>query len=128
MAESYFIKFLISPNAFDWRLLSAFLHWSEFAVLTFYQIFLAGFAGQGVLSKDLTVWLDLSIYANTSIPTLFLGEYARAAMQSTPALKTTFASIKMPKLSKNHFFIFKKSEEEFDKLTFGNSAFGEDET
>jgi hypothetical protein len=50
-----------------------FFHWSEFAEVTFCQNFPVGFAGQDMLNKDSTVWLDRARPANTCIPPSFPG-------------------------------------------------------
>jgi hypothetical protein len=53
-------------------------------------IFPAGFASQGVLNKDPTVWLDAARLANTCIPPFFL-ENVSAQPHSILPPKNTFA-------------------------------------
>jgi len=55
--------------------------------------FLAGFASQGILNKDITVWLDGARPAKTRIPSSFLGN-AVLQPNGMTTTKNTFASIK----------------------------------
>ncbi len=74
----------------------------------FLSNFLAYFAGQGALKKDLTVGLDGARPANTCIPPSFRGN-GHVQLCSIPAPKNTFASIK--KSSKSLFYKQNKDRE-----------------
>jgi hypothetical protein len=55
-------------------------------------IFQAGFASQGVLNKDPTVWLDEAGPANTCIPPPSQGTHLKSYVR-IPTPKSIFASI-----------------------------------
>jgi hypothetical protein len=57
-------------------------------------------------------------------PSRGTGQHSRSIY---PPKKNIFASIKISKILSKYFFIFKKSEKEFDKLTFGNRELVEHE-
>ncbi len=91
--------------------------------LTFHWSFPGGFAGQGFLNKDPTVWLDEARPANTCIPPSLLGNTPVQLLGMSTPKKYSCKYEKIIKIWWNHFFIFKKSEKEFEKLNFTNSEF-----
>jgi hypothetical protein len=90
--------------------------------LTLCQIFLLGFASQGVLFKDPTVWLDGARPANTFISPNSPWECARTTAQHTSPQKYICKYKKLSKFGKINF-LFKKSEKEFDKRAFCNNEY-----
>jgi hypothetical protein len=75
----------------------------SFSIKHFYSTFVVYLSGQlcrlGFLRKDLTVFLDGSRYANTCIPSSYLGN-APAKQPGIPIPKNTFANVnKLEKFS-----------------------------
>jgi hypothetical protein len=57
--------------------------WQKAMYVSKYIIFQASFGSQGLLNKDLTVWLDEARPAYTCIPNLLCGECVCTAIQHT---------------------------------------------
>jgi hypothetical protein len=70
-----------------------FFHLFEFAELTFCPFFMATFAGEGFLNKDLIIWLNGARLVKACIPASFLGSVP-TQLHSILNPKSTFTSLK----------------------------------
>jgi len=87
----------------------------------FWPNFPSGFDGQGVLNKNLLFCqMELDLY-----PTFLPTERTCSVSQHTHLQKYICKYKPISKFWKTHFFIIKKSEKVFGKLTLGNSEFAE---
>ncbi len=86
-------KFLALPNAFVEKYFYLIFSLKRIHRTHFCQFFMAGFARQGVLDKDHTVWLNGARPSNNCIPPYLLGN-ALVQLIGIPTPKNTFASIK----------------------------------